>query len=171
MNAENCPPCTKRVRFRRYQPDDLDAVIAMFDDPEARQWYPTHSEPDEARRWIEWNLEHYTTHGFGLWAIEDVETEVFLGDCGLTYQNVEGEQLLELGYHLQELRRGFGYATEAAQACLDYAFGELSARSVCSIVDPQNVASIAVAGSIHENQRQFVNDDGQTMGLFWTDRF
>ncbi len=170
MNAENCPPYTKRVRFRRYQLADLDAVIAMFDDPEARQWYPTHSEPDEARRWIEWNLENYATHGFGLWAIEDIETEVFLGDCGLTYQMVEGEQLLELGYHLQELRRGFGYATEAAQACLDFAFTELSAGSVCSIVDPQNVASIAVAGSIHENQRQFVNDHGQTMGLFWTDR-
>ncbi len=142
----------------------------MFDDPEARQWYPTHSEPDQARRWIAWNLENYATHGFGLWAIEERASGTFLGDCGLTYQPVEGEQLLELGYHLQELRRGYGFATEAARACLAYAFDEIGADLVCSIVDPGNVASIAVAGSIHEQQRRFVNQSGHTMNLYWTER-
>lgn len=141
----------------------------MFDDPEARQWYPTHNEPDEARRWIEWNVEHYTSHGFGLWAIEERSTGTFLGDCGLTYQMVEGERLLEVGYHLQELRRGFGYATEAAEACLTYALEDLGAKLICSIVHPENVASIAVAGSIHQQQRQFVADGGETMNLYWTE--
>ncbi len=144
--------------------------MAMFDDPEARQWYPTHSEPAPAKRWIEWNIENYSTHGFGLWAIEERDSGSFLGDCGLTYQTVEGAQLLELGYHLQELRRGFGYATEAARACLAYAFDDVRADLVCSIVDPENVASIAVAGSLHEQQRQFVTDTGRTMNLYWTDR-
>ncbi|MCP3938350.1 MAG: GNAT family N-acetyltransferase [Actinomycetia bacterium] len=170
MNVRVCPPPTERLRFREYQLDDVRAVAAMFDDPEARQWYPTHSEPDQARRWIDWNNENYATHGFGLWAIEERSSGAFLGDCGLTYQTVEGEQLLELGYHLQQLRRGFGYATEAAQACLAYAFEDLDADLVCSIVNPGNVASIAVAGSIHELQRQFVNDAGTTMNLYWTDR-
>lgn len=170
MDAITCPPPTERVRFREYQLDDLAAVVAMFDDPEARQWYPTHAEPDRARQWIESNLDSYATHGFGLWVIEDRSSGIFLGDCGLTYQTVEGEQLLEVGYHLQELRRGFGYASEAAQACLAFALEVLDVELVCSIVDPENVASIAVAGSVHEQQRQFVNGDGQTMNLYWTDR-
>lgn len=142
----------------------------MFDDPEARQWYPTHSEAAEARRWIDWNLDNYATHGFGLWAIEDAESGAFLGDCGLTYQRVEGAVLLELGYHLQELRRGFGFATEAARACLAYAFHTVGAELVCSICHPENVASIAVAGTLHHAQRQFTNDAGLTMNLYWTER-
>lgn len=169
MNARACPEPTERVRFREYQLDDIQAVAAMFDDPEARQWYPTHSEPEQAKQWIDWNIQNYATHGFGLWVIEERASETFLGDCGLTYQMVEGEQLLELGYHLQELRRGFGYATEAAQACLAYAFETLEADFVCSIVDPENVASIAVAGSLHEQQRQIITETGKTMNLYWTE--
>ncbi|MEM7323644.1 MAG: GNAT family N-acetyltransferase [Actinomycetota bacterium] len=170
MQKRSCPPQTERLRFREYQPEDADAVVAMFADPEARQWYPAQQDPAEAKRWIEWNRGSYLTNGFGLWVIEERSSGAFLGDCGLTYQTVEGDQLLELGYHLQELRRGFGFATEAATACLAYGFEELGAASICSIVDPENVASIAVAGSIHEEQRQFVNESGQTMNLYWTVR-
>jgi RimJ/RimL family protein N-acetyltransferase len=170
VSVRATPPPTERLRFREYQPEDVQAVATMFDDPEARQWYPSHSEPAQAQRWIEWNIENYSTHGFGLWAIEERDSGIFLGDCGLTYQLVEGQQLLELGYHLQELRRGFGYATEAARACLAYAVDDLGVDLVCSIVDPENVASIAVAGSLHEQQRQFVTDAGRTMNLYWTDR-
>lgn len=38
-----------------------------------------------------------------------------------------------------------GYATEAAAACMDYAFGALGADEVCSIIRENNLASRAVA--------------------------
>lgn len=92
----------------------------------------------------------------------------FLGDCGLTYQKVEGELMLEVGYHLQAQHRGEGFATEAAGACLDFAFHTLGVNHVCSIVDPDNAPSIRVASRLHPSHRTFINDRGREMCLFET---
>ena len=108
------------------------------------------------------------THGFGLWVIEHKKKGSFLGDCGLTYQLVERQQLLEVGYHLQARHRGNGYATEAGRACIAYAFDDLAPSLVCSIVDPDNTASIGVASRLHATHRTFTNDGGQTMRLYWS---
>jgi RimJ/RimL family protein N-acetyltransferase len=164
------PPPTERLRFRRYGSGDLDAVMEMFDDDEARRWYPTKSQPAEAERWIEWNLANYDEFGVGLWAIEDRSTGIFVGDCGLTYQTVENDQLLEVGYHLLHRYRGRGYALESARSCVDFAVGRLRAPTVCSIVDPENESSIRVADAIHDCMRTFVNNDGNEWNLYWTDR-
>ena len=59
------------------------------------------------------------SYGFGLWALELKTTGASIGDCGLTYQDVEGSPQLEVGYHVMQRERRKGYATEAARACLD----------------------------------------------------
>lgn len=164
------PPPTDRLRFREYEPGDVDAVIEMFDDDEARRWYPTKSDPDEAEQWIRWNLGNYERHGFGLWALEDRATGVFLGDCGVTYQPVENDDVIEIGYHLQRRHRGNAYALEAARQCLDFAIGALKVASVCCILDPDNESSIRVAAAIHDSHRTFANAAGRQLDLYWTDR-
>jgi len=169
MSQMTPPSPTERLNFRRYELSDLDAVVEMFDDDEAKRWYPTKSQPDEAERWIEWNLANYDEFGFGLWVIEDRSTGTFFGDCGLTYQMVENDQLLEIGYHLQERHRGHGYALESAQSCVDFALRVLRAPTVCSIVDPRNRSSIRVAEMIHDSMRTFVNNKGNQRALHWTD--
>lgn len=64
------PGPTARTRFRPYRLSDVAAVEAMFDDPQARRFYPNLSLPGAAERWIEWNLSIYATDGVGLWVIE-----------------------------------------------------------------------------------------------------
>lgn len=162
------PPSTQRIRFRQYRDDDLDDVVEMFGDSQARRFYPEMETPDACRGWIEWNNRNYRDFGFGLWVIEDPTTGEFLGDCGLTYQPVEGDRLLELGYHLLAQQRGKGFVTEAGQVCLDYAFDQLAAPMVCSTVHPENAASMAVARRLHAFERTYLKDDGQTRMLFWT---
>jgi RimJ/RimL family protein N-acetyltransferase len=163
------PPPTERLRFREYLDDDLEDVVAMFGDSQARRFYPEMDTPEACRGWIEWSKRNYRNHGFGLWAIEDLSRGEFLGDCGLTYQPVEGDRLLELGYHLLAEHRGKGFVTEAGRACLDYAFDQLSAPMVCSTVHPENAPSMAVASRLHSSQRTYVKNHGQTRMLFWTD--
>jgi RimJ/RimL family protein N-acetyltransferase len=163
------PLPTERLRFREYRDDDLEDVVAMFGDPQARRFYPEMDTPEACRGWIEWSKRNYRDHGFGLWAIEDLSSGAFLGDCGLTYQPVEGDRLLELGYHLLAEHRGKGLVTEAGRACLDYALDQLAAPMVCSLVHPENAPSMAVAGRLHSSQRTYLKDDGQTRLLFWTD--
>lgn len=161
---EATPAPTARIRFRRYRPEDAGDVAEMFADPQARRFYPNVT----AEGWIDWNLRNYATHGFGLWVIEHRSEGWFLGDCGLTYQTVEGEELLEVGYHLKERHRGNGYATEAARACVAYAFDQLAVALVCSIVDPENVASIRVASRVHAAHRRFDDEQGRSMELYRT---
>jgi RimJ/RimL family protein N-acetyltransferase len=147
----------------------LDDVISMFADAGARRFYPEMEEPNNNRRWIEWNLENYREFGFGLWVIEDSKTGEFLGDCGITYQPVEGEQLLEIGYHLVEPYRGRGLVTEAARACLSYGFEVIRAEKICSLVHPENVPSQGVARRLHDFEGTYLKPDGTERLIFWSE--
>lgn len=99
-----------------------------------------------AAGWIEWNLHNYDEHGFGLWVIETHGGE-FVGDCGLTMQEVEGEWQVEAGWHVRSTHRGQGYATEAAEA-VRMAAQESGIEHLIAIVRPENVASQRVAAKI-----------------------
>jgi RimJ/RimL family protein N-acetyltransferase len=160
---------TARLVLRRYTPADLDALYEVFADPEARRFYPEMVAREKVLGWIEWNLRNYGETGFGLWAMEPRGEARLIGDCGLTWQEVDGRQELELGYHLLATERGKGYATEAARACLAYAFRKLDPPLVCSIVRPDNIASCAVAGRIHRDRREFLKS-GRPALLFFTER-
>lgn len=165
--TDSIPPPTARVRFRPYRPDDADAVAVVFDDDQARRFYPAMGQPGAAARWIQSNLAGYQTAGFGLWVIEHRDTGEFLGDCGLTLQPVDGRRLVEVGYHLTAAHRGRGYATEAGRACITYALHHLGVPLVCSIVDPANTPSIGVASRLHPHRRT-ADYKGRPMLLFWT---
>jgi RimJ/RimL family protein N-acetyltransferase len=165
---KSAPGPTERIRFRRYRTEDAAGVSQMFADPQARRFYPDMGNAYQIEWWIRWNLDNYAEHGFGLWVMEHRAGGVFLGDCGLTYQLVDGERLLEVGYHLQQQHRGTGYATEAGRACIAYAFDELAVPLVCSVVDPANTASIGVASRLHTSRREFTDDNGRARELFWS---
>ena len=68
-----------------------------------------------------------------------------IGQCGLTMQDWDGRQVLEVGYLLERQFWGRGYASEAAIACRDYAFSALHAEEVYSIIRDTNTASQNVA--------------------------
>jgi [ribosomal protein S5]-alanine N-acetyltransferase len=155
--------------MREYTLADEAELYDVFADSYARQFYPEMGDRAKVRAWIEWNLRNYNEFGFGLWAMELKLTGRFIGDCGLTFQDVEGRQELEIGYHVHERERGNGYATEAAFACLDFGFTHMSCESICSIVRPDNTASCAVAGRVHSARREFMKR-GQPRLQFYTMR-
>lgn len=160
---------TGRLRLRAYTSADEAELSEVFADPYARRFYPEMADRAKVRAWIEWNLRNYDEFGFGLWAMELQVDGQFVGDCGLTYQDVEGRRELEVGYHVIERERGKGYATEAARACLDFGFMRTSCESICSIVRPSNTASCAAAARIHTARREFMKG-GQPALLFYTTR-
>lgn len=98
------------------------------------------------RDWIEWNCRNYAEHGFGLWVLETHAGE-FVGDCGLTMQEVDGEWLVEAGWHVRSALRRQGYATEAARAVRLVA-EEAGIDHLIAIIRPDNVASRSVAARI-----------------------
>lgn len=141
------PATTERLRFREMGPADLDAMAALLGDPEVMRFYPAPKTRDEAADWIAWNQRNYDEHGHGLWIVETHDGE-FLGDCGLTYQPVNGRTELEVGYQVRADVQGRGYATEAAAACRDLARDVLDAELLVAIIHPDNVPSQRVAQKI-----------------------
>ncbi len=126
---------------------DLDNMAALLSDPVAMRYYPAPKTRDQASQWIAWNEANYAEHGYGLWIVETHDGR-FLGDCGLTWQEVNGRMELEVGYHVTLAAHGQGYATEAAEACRDFARDELNVERLVAIIHPDNAASRRVAEKI-----------------------
>jgi [ribosomal protein S5]-alanine N-acetyltransferase len=78
-------------------------------------------------------------------AIIPRENPCVIGFCGFFLQNVDDHDELEIAYRLHPAHWGQGFATEAAQAVRDYAFGELKIPRVISLIHPANTASRRVA--------------------------
>jgi RimJ/RimL family protein N-acetyltransferase len=97
------------------------------------------------RAWLERMRERDRTDGFSMWAVQLNGIGPMIGQCGVTRQAIEQEQVIEVGYLFNRAHWHRGYAVEAAQACRDWAFRELDADNVHSIVRDTNVASMNVA--------------------------
>ena len=121
---------TERLLLREYTIEDYDSLYEIMSDAETMQHYPAPFDEARTRRWIEWNLENYAQYGFGLWAVVLKETGEFIGDCGLTLQNIDGEMLPEIGYHIHKKYWRRGFAKEA---------------KVKEYPDPKNTISYAFA--------------------------
>ena len=120
-----------------------------------------------AKGWIEWNRRNYADHGFGLWVIETHSGE-FVGDCGLTMQEVEGEWLVEAGWHVRSSLRRRGYAVEAAAAVLEAA-GDAGIDHLIAIIRPDNVASQGVAAKIGLLLEREIHKNGGPALVFGAD--
>ena len=137
------PEPSGRLRFRPMVADDLDAVTALLIAFDPMRGDRPPSTREDAIRWIEWQERNYAEHDFGLWVLE-THDGVFVGDCGLTVQDVEGTPHVEVGYHLVSEMRGRGYATEAARAVRDWAAGH-GVEHLVALIRPENTPSQAVA--------------------------
>jgi RimJ/RimL family protein N-acetyltransferase len=136
---------TSRLLLREFIPQDSDALAAVLSDPVAMQYYPAPFDRKGVEEWIERNRERYQQEGYGLWAMLLRETNEVIGDCGCFLRDVDGTDDIEIGYHVRRDLWGRGYATEAAQACMHYAFTKLGVDRVISLIRPENVQSARVA--------------------------
>lgn len=96
---------------------------------------------------------HHARFGYTFWAVQVLESERgpahFIGSLGLIRPTFKApfahsDPLVEIGWRLHPDWWGLGLATEAAAACLDYAFGRAHLAEVVSFTVPPNLASQAV---------------------------
>ena len=127
-------------------PDDLDEVAAVLGAPDPVRPDRSGRTRADSERWIAWNQQNYADHGFGLWVVETHDGR-FVGDCGLTIQDIEGEPHIEVGYHVARDLRGRGLASEAAAAVRAEAT-EARVEHLVAIIRPENLPSQRVAQKI-----------------------
>ena len=141
---------TDRLILRHLTIDDLDALFALYRDPEIRKYFPEGTLTyEETREELEWFLNGHPHHPqLGLWATVLKETGQFIGRCGLLPWTIDGCQEVEVAYLLDKQVWGQGLATEAARAIVQHAFEQLGYSRIIVLVDRENAASIRVATKI-----------------------
>lgn len=136
---------TERLHLREIVKEDLDPLYAILSDPETMSYYPAPYSRNDTESFINKNIERYKTIGCGLWAIILKSENKFIGDCGITIQDIDGVDAHEIGYHLHIDYWGNGYATEAAKAVKYYGFNTLKLKKLYSYMAADHLPSRSVA--------------------------
>ena len=151
---------TERLYLREMNQSDFDSLCHILQDEETMYAYEGAFCHDEVQEWLNRQISRYQKWNFGLWAVVLKETDVMIGQCGLTMQPWKEEEVLEIGYLFERAYWHKGYAIEAAKACKTYAFEILKADEVCSIIRDTDIASQKVAMR-----------NGMTMTDTWTKHY
>ena len=151
---------TEQLILRELTKDDLQDWYQILSDQETMKYYPSAFDMDKTRSWIDWNLDNYSKYGFGLWAVILKKSNQFIGDCGITMQNIYGDGNLfpEIGYHINKNFWNKGYASQASRACLGYVFKNTNFNEVFSYQKSTNIPSRKVAEKMGMSLREEYTD-------------
>ena len=106
---------TERLYLRQLTESDFGSLCKILRDEETMYAYNGAFSVSEVQDWLDKQLARYEEYGFGLWAAVLKETDRVIGQCGLTMQDWNGREVLEVGYLFQKEYWHKGYAAEAAK--------------------------------------------------------
>lgn len=134
---------TERLILRGWEDRDRAPFHALCSDPSVMAYIGPVQSRTESDAAIDRHMESIDHLGHGFWALEGREDGAFLGFCGLKAGPVntplEGE--MEIGWRIRGDHWGKGYAREAANASLDWAWANTSATEIMAITVLANVRS------------------------------
>ena len=136
---------TQRLILRPLTMEDVDALAALYADPDVMRFFEGTRSWETTRQRVEQIIEQYARTGVDFLATIYKENGAFIGRCGLLWQSIEGVQEVEVAYMLAKSYWRQGLGTEAAQALKEHGFRDFGFRRLISIIDPDNIASIRVA--------------------------
>jgi RimJ/RimL family protein N-acetyltransferase len=150
---------------------DLDPYIEIHEDPEVQRHLlvPTPA-PGRTGAWRTLALlaGHWQLRGYGQWTVIEKGSSEVIGRVGLW--NPEGWPGLEVGWVIRRSRWNNGFATEAAREAVRFAFDEVGADHLISIISPENVRSLRVAAKIGESFERVHHANGHVVHMYGVTR-
>jgi RimJ/RimL family protein N-acetyltransferase len=142
---------TERLTLRTWTLEDFEDFASMAADPEVMRFVSADGKP--LSRYGAWQAfsaaaGHWALRGFGWFAVRERATGHFVGRVGPWHP--EGWPEFEVGWTLGRQYWGKGYATEAADKAIEYAFRGLNRAHLVSFIAPENERSIRVAERLGE---------------------
>lgn len=136
---------TERLRLRHVTAADLEALFAVFGDPEVmRYWsHGAWTERSQAEAYRKSIQDHFEARTLFQWGIARAEDDRLIGTTTL-YQLVPGQRRAEIGIILGRESWGQGLGTETLQALITFAWEELQLHRLEADVDPVNRGSLAL---------------------------
>lgn len=137
---------TKRLLLRQWCKDDLADFALLNSDPEVMEYLPNILNEEESNHLADKIISLITDNGWGFWAVETLSDHSFIGFVGLHEPKYElpVKPCVEIGWRLARKYWGNGYATEAGNAALEFAFNNLNVNEIYSFTSVANKKSQAV---------------------------
>lgn len=145
---------TTRLLLREVELGDAEGFFEMDRDPLVARYVGNKpvQHLEESIKVIEFVQSQYVQYGIGRLSVIDKASGAFLGWCGLKRMKDTGvngnDDFIDLGYRFMQKHWGKGYATESAQAVLDYGLNTLGFPLINAIARVENVASVRVLTKI-----------------------
>lgn len=159
---------TARLLLRRWRPPDRDDFARLNADKRVMEFFPGTLSREESDNLAEGIEAHFEQHGFGPYAAELLDGQVFIGYIGLAVPRFQahftspGRPCVEIGWRLAAQYWGRGLATEGARTVVEHAFGELGLSELVSFTVPGNLRSRRVMeklGMTHDPAEDFDHPD------------
>jgi 3-dehydroquinate dehydratase/shikimate dehydrogenase len=141
---------SERLILRPWKESDLKPFTKINQDPKVLEYIPYPYNEIETQAFMDRIKDHFTKHGFGLWATELIETGEFIGYIGLNLPQFQAPFMpaIEIGWRLDPAYWGKGYATEGAKKVLTLAFELYKLPEIVSFTAKDNQRSIRVMEKI-----------------------
>jgi len=136
---------TERLVARQLSLMDLPALTKILSDPEVMKYSVRGvCNEDATRKFIDWCIGSYSSHGIGPWALLEKKSGDLIGFCGVGPELIDDVEEINLGYRLARRFWSQGFATEAVNGVMSYAFDQRHCESVVVIIEPEHTASVRV---------------------------
>lgn len=135
---------TERLYLRPIAASDLDALYAIYGDPQTHLFNPAGPYPNisYAQNKLAGWLSQWPLNGFGNWAISLSRSPAeVIGFGGITRSKIDATRDINLGYRFSTAVWGQGLATELALASLAFGFEHLKLREISATVRANHLAS------------------------------
>ena len=141
---------TKRLKLRQWIPEDYKCFAQMSADSKVMEYFPRVLSEEESNVVADKVSTLINSNGWGFWALELLSEGRFIGFVGLHRLELEYpfSPGVEIGWRLSREFWGRGYASEAANAALQFAFRSLGLNEVVSFTAVRNKRSEAVMKKI-----------------------
>ena len=134
---------TERLLLRVPQRVDFDRYAELLADEQACRYIGGHQPRAAAWRKFLQMPGAWAVQGFAMFSVVEKATGLWLGQAGPW--RPEGWPGNEVGWAFHPQAWGRGFASEAAQAAMDWAFSELGWDTVVHCIDPANIPSQRLA--------------------------
>lgn len=136
---------TQRLVLKKMRVSDSASLFEIWSDPEVTKFMNINSFTDERQAvdMIEF-LDKLSLENKAIrYSIFELESNRIIGSCGFNSLDFSNSKA-EIGYDMNKNDWGKGYAPEAIQSLLDYAFNTLQFNRIEAKVEPENINSIKV---------------------------
>ncbi len=159
---------TRRLCLRGFREEDWQAVHAYSTDPEVVQYVPGEFPAEEETRaivrlWMDGQTDEPPRYDFAVTVRPD---DFVIGWCCLQISSGD-RRVGELMYVLNRNFWKHGYASEAAQAMVDYGFSKLQLHRIYATCRPENTGSWHVLEKLGMRREGLLRENVWIRGSWW----